>query len=100
MSIEDTMRFVASLHRASNTPSQLERDTHPKAMKTRCASVPQRVPMISRNVCAYGAFNFSFAASCVHAPQYPILLVACAPAAPARTEALVRSHPRRTTTAR
>ena len=35
----------------------------PKKRKTRCAKVPQRVPMISRKVWALGAFNLSLAAS-------------------------------------
>lgn len=46
-SIEDTMMFVAN----------------PKNMKTKWASFPHRVAMISNHVCAYGAFNLSFAAN-------------------------------------
>ena len=50
----------------------IEINTNPKNRKTRCATVPHRVPIISRNVCAFGAFNLSFAASCGYAHQHEI----------------------------
>ena len=47
ISIELTIIFVAS----------------PKNMNTKCATVPQRAAMISRNVCALGALSLSLAAN-------------------------------------
>ena len=45
--MDETIRFVAK----------------PKNMNTTWASVPHRFATISSHVCAYGAFNLSFAAS-------------------------------------
>lgn len=70
ISMDDTMMFVAKLglkYRTSSTSpakdANFGKETYPKNMKMQCARVPHRVATISRKVCAFGAFNFNFAAS-------------------------------------